>query len=266
MAKTTLEYIAPNTEEAVTKGLAELGIGRDKVEVEILDPGSKGLFGLGARQARVRLTIVDQPDIPDQPVPADLPASFAEAEKKAEKPVVSVPYIGEEMSETEEMQNVVVADETSLKVSVNTVKDLLEKMRIKAEVVGAIGPATEGTEQKTILIDIKGNDLSYLIGRHSETLNALQYITSLIVGRELGHWIPLMIDVQGYRERRDRQLRQMAARMADQVRKSGRRISLEPMPGTERRIIHLALRDCEDVFTESVGDEPNRKVVILPKG
>ena len=74
-----------------------------------------------------------------------------------------------------------------------------------------------------------------------------------------------MIDVQGYRERRERQLRQMSLRMADQVVKTGRRISLEPMSATERRIIHLALRDNKDIMTESIGEEPNRKVVIYPK-
>ncbi len=276
MAKTSLEYIAPNSEEAITNGLAELGIGRDEVEIEILDPGSKGLFGLGARQARVRLTIVDrsqtnrsqtnrsQTQSQRQAATVETPVDKANANGKAAKPVVSVPYVGEEPVEDDE-EGLAVVDDAALKVSINTVKELLEKMRIKAEVVGMIGETSDGTNQSTILIDIKGNDLSYLIGRQSETLNALQYITSLIVGRELGHWVPLLIDVQGYRERRDRQLRQMAQRMAEQVRKSGRRISLEPMPGTERRIIHLALRDNKDVYTESAGDEPNRKVVILPK-
>ncbi|MHC1773482.1 MAG: RNA-binding cell elongation regulator Jag/EloR [Flexilinea sp.] len=259
MAKTTLEYIAPSSEEAITKGLAELGISRDMVEIEILDSGSKGLFGIGGRQARVRLTVVGAAN-----EPAKVIEPVKEPEAPVVKPMVSVPYAAAEPSEKED-SNAEVINEASLKVSVNVVKELLEKMRIKATVVGKIGTLAEESDQQTIMIDIKGDDLSYLIGRHSETLNALQYITSLIVGRELGHWVPLLIDVQGYRERRERQLRQMASRMADQVTKSGRRISLEPMPGTERRIIHLALRDCKDVYTESVGEEPNRKVVILPK-
>ncbi len=75
----------------------------------------------------------------------------------------------------------------------------------------------------------------------------------------------MMIDVQGYRERREKQLHQMALRLSEQVVKSGRRISLEPMPGTERRLIHLILRERTDVYTESIGEEPNRKVVIFPK-
>jgi spoIIIJ-associated protein len=260
MAKTTLEYIAPSSEEAIIKGLAELGISRDKVEIEILDSGSKGLFGLGGRQARVRLTVIEElvEDFQDKQDGANQPDPLIKHSD------VSVPYTPAELTESEDTSAELINADT-LKVAINVVEELLEKMRIQASVIGKIGKPADESDQETIMIDIKGDDLSYLIGRHSETLNALQYITSLIVGRELGHWIPLMIDVQGYRERRERQLRQMASRMADQVMKSGRRISLEPMPGTERRIIHLALRDYKNVYTESVGEEPNRKVVILPK-
>src|SRR5690606_8738709 len=108
-------------------------------------------------------------------------------------------------------------------------------------------------------------DLSILIGRRSETLNSLQYISSLIIAKELGEWVPLMIDVQGYRERRERQLRLLARRMADQVVHTGRRQNLEPMPANERRVIHLELRNHDTVTTESVGEEPNRKVTIVLK-
>jgi spoIIIJ-associated protein len=158
-----------------------------------------------------------------------------------------------------------VVNEETLKIAANVVRDLLEKMRVKATIQSKIGEAADEVDSRVIMIDILGDDLSFLIGRHSEVLHSLQYITSLIVGREVGHWVPLIIDVQGYRERRERQLRQMAARMADQVAKTGRRISLEPMTATERRIIHLALRDNSEITTESIGEEPNRKVVIYPK-
>ncbi|HOV05793.1 MAG TPA: R3H domain-containing nucleic acid-binding protein, partial [Anaerolineaceae bacterium] len=107
--------------------------------------------------------------------------------------------------------------------------------------------------------------LSILIGRRSETLNALQYITSLIVSKELNRWVPLMIDVQGYRNRRERQLRQLGRRMAEQAVQSGRKQTLEPMPANERRVIHMELRNHPQVYTESVGEEPNRKVTILLK-
>jgi len=114
-------------------------------------------------------------------------------------------------------------------------------------------------------VDIQGDDLSILIGKRSETLSALQYISSLIVGKELGRWTPMIIDVQGYRSRRERALRQLARRMADQAVATGRRQVLEPMPASERRVVHLELRNHPHVYTESMGEEPNRKVTIVLK-
>ncbi len=272
MAKTSLEYIASNADEAVEKGLTELGLKRDQVDVEILDNGSRGIFGLGGRQARVRLTVKEEPVQPapvaekaaePEPVPAPVPTPEP-VKTTEEKPSDTADSESETGSESEE-EDADIVNEKTLEISIGVVKDLLEKMRIHADVEGRIGLPEDDADSKIIMIDIKGNDLSYLIGRHSETLNALQYVTSLIVGRELGHWVPLIIDVQGYRERREKQLRQMASRMAEQVAKSGRRIALEPMPATERRIIHLTLRDNPNVTTESIGEEPSRKVVILPK-
>jgi len=119
--------------------------------------------------------------------------------------------------------------------------------------------------RRNINVDVRGNDLSVLIGRRSETLGAFQYVASLIVGKETGQFVQLNVDVEGYRARREKQLVQMANRMADQVSKNGKSQTLEPMPSEERRIIHIALRERPDVKTESTGDDPYRKVVILPK-
>jgi spoIIIJ-associated protein len=125
--------------------------------------------------------------------------------------------------------------------------------------------ADDEEDQKGVLVEVTGTDLSILIGRKSETLNALQYIASLIVGKRLEKWIPLTIDVEGYRGRRERQLRQLALKMAEQAIATGRRQVLEPMPANERRIVHLALRDHPQVTTESTGEEPNRKLTITLK-
>ena len=292
MTSTSLEYIAATAEEAINKGLTELNVTRDEVNIEVLDNGSKGIFGLGARQARVRMTVkadslrasILKDEEPAAPAPApveetelevkETPAPKKEAKpaapKKEPKPapkaeptvVIEEPEVDGEGSPVEGDE---VVNEETMKIAANVVRDLLEKMRVKATIQSKIGEAADEVDSRVIMIDILGDDLSFLIGRHSEVLHSLQYITSLIVGREVGHWVPLIIDVQGYRERRERQLRQMAARMADQVAKTGRRISLEPMTATERRIIHLALRDNSEITTESIGEEPNRKVVIYPK-
>ena len=103
-----------------------------------------------------------------------------------------------------------------------------------------------------------------LIGKRAETLNAFQYIASLIVAKELGRSVSLILDIEGYRERRYAQVRQLANRMADQAIKTGRRQILEPMPANERRIVHIELRENPDVKTESIGEEPYRKVTIVP--
>ncbi len=294
MTSTSLEYIAANAEEAINKGLNALGVSREEVDIEILDNGSKGFFGIGARQARVRLTVkadslravmLKDAEVQDaaaaeteaQPVgkEATAPAPVREERRKSEpkqekhreepKAVKQKPAEEPNDDELPVATSSDVVNEETMKIAANVVRDLMEKMRVKATVTAKIGEAADDIDSRVIMIDIQGDDLSYLIGRHFEVLHSLQYITGLIVGREVGHWVPLVLDVQGYRQRRERQIRQMATRMADQVVKTGRRSSLEPMPATERRIVHLALRDNNQIMTESIGEEPNRKVVIYPK-
>jgi spoIIIJ-associated protein len=138
-------------------------------------------------------------------------------------------------------------------------------MGVRAKVTATQRGPEDEEDQSVVLVNVEGNDLSILIGRRSETLNALQYVASLIICKRLNHWIPVMIDIQGYRARRERQLRQLARRMAEQAMHTGRRQVLEPMPANERRLIHLELRDHPEIDTESVGDEPNRKVTIFLK-
>lgn len=257
MEQTTLEIIAPSVDEAVARGLNQLGLSKEMVEIEVLDSGSKGLFGLGSRQARVRLKVVSEKkvEVIDTASAAVVPSP---AKKESEKPqAVDTPKPSKAAKEDE--------DPRKLEVSKAVVSELLEKMHIKADVSARYEMTAETIDQPTVVVDIQGDDLSILIGRRSETLNALQYISSLIIGKELGQWTPLMIDVQGYRTRRERQLRQLARRMADQAIHTGRRQVLEPMSAAERRIIHLELRDHDQVFTESTGEEPNRKVTIVLK-
>jgi spoIIIJ-associated protein len=264
--KTTLEIIAPTVEEAIAQGLAQLGLTADAVSVEVLDAGTKGLFGLGKPQVRVRLTVNPVGDVAtvqteSAPVPqpeaervAVKPAPVADARQGA--PVISSPQ-GKEAEPQPEHD--ALLDRTEAVIS-----KMLHLLKLEAQVSANYGPA-ERDGRRNIHVDIRGNDLSVLIGRRSETLSAFQYIASLIVGKEEQQFIQLTVDVEGYRDRREKQLIQMARRMADQVAKSGRRQTLEPMPSGERRIIHIALRDHPDVKTESTGEEPYRKVMIIPK-
>jgi len=245
--KTTVEVFAPTVEEAIEKGLDQLCLPRDAVDIEVLDEGHQGFLGLGNRDVHIKLTVKDdtQKQIDDS-----IPRV---KEKKAGKRQEKV--ISEEPDKLEENMNNAIA----------IVGKLVTGMKIDAQVSGRVIEPEDERDHPMILVEVSGNDLSVLIGRRSETLNALQYIASLILCEKAGEWVPLTLDVQGYRLRRERQLRQLARRLADQVIQTGRRQVLEAMPSNERRIIHLELRYHPFVTTTSIGEEPNRRTTIILK-
>jgi spoIIIJ-associated protein len=272
-SRATLEIIAPSVDEAVDQGLKELGLARDQVEIEILDEGSKGLFGLGNRQARVRLTLKNQgQDIkPNNVAPASAPASQPVEleqdleEEEEEEDDFDTDFEDEEDDVFDDGTDYSSDLENVSAIAKATVSELLEKMNLpRVSVKATILQPEDELDRPGIHINILGDDLSILIGKQAETLNALQYITRLIVGKEVGRGVNLIVDVEGYRTRREQNLRNLARRMASQAVKTGRKQMLEPMPANERRIIHLELRDNQDVSTESVGEEPRRKVTIIP--
>jgi spoIIIJ-associated protein len=236
-SRPSLEIIAPTVDEAVSRGAAELGVSPQRLLVEVLDEGGHGVLGMGARQARVRLTLLGS-TVPAKPAPAEV--------------------------EGEEDEELGPADR-ELEVSRDTVRELVGLMGLTARVTCRWGEAEDPNDPRPLLVDIRGDDLSLLIGRRGESLAALQYITRLIVGKEIGTYSPIVIDVEGYRARREKQLRQLARRMADQAIERGRTMTLEPMTPAERRIIHLELRDHPRVYTESVGEGEQRKVTVIPR-
>ncbi|MEE8356364.1 MAG: RNA-binding cell elongation regulator Jag/EloR [Anaerolineales bacterium] len=230
--RATLEVIAQTVEEAIEKGLNDLGLPREKVEITVLDEGGQGILGIGARQARVRISVLSE---------------------------------GEEAQPDQSKSQVPAEDkDTTLNLTEEIVSELLEKMQLEAKVEAKYGEESDNMPFRPILVDISGKDLSVLIGRRAKTLNALQFITRIILGKELEHGIPLSIDVEGYRERRELQVRQLARRVAEQVADTGREQALEPMPPNERRFAHIELQEESSVYTESIGQDPNRKVIIHP--
>lgn len=274
--RASLEVIAPSVEEAVAKGLTDLGLTEDAVDIEVLDAGSKGLFGLGFRQARVRLTFKSatqgSPDrqagdlTPAVHLPEEPPPAVATGEKVS-APVEAAPRIPRppEAKPALDQAEVSKEEEIILHVARETVEELLERMKVRASVTVRRGDAEDDKDRVPVQVDVRGDDLSILIGPKAETLNALQYIAGLIVSKEIGKSVPLVVDVEGYRARRSQQIRQLARRMAEQAIRTGRRQVLEPMPANERRLVHIELRDHPKVLTESVGEEPRRKVTIVPK-
>ncbi len=271
--RTTLEIIAPTVEEALAQGLAQLGLPADAVSVEVLDSGNKGLFGLGGRQVRVRLTVhgpedeMQKPGVAEEKASASAAASGpARGRKPARAPrarpaPAAAPVAPAVVSKGPEIPHDIldpVLDRTEA-----TISKLLSLMGLQAQVSAHYGEARE--DRRPIMVDIRGGDLGILIGRRGETLDAFQYVASLMVGKEVGQFIHLVVDVEGHRDRRQRQLQQLARRMAEQVIKTGKKLTLEPMTASERRIIHMELRDHPAVTTQSAGEEPHRKVTILPK-
>jgi spoIIIJ-associated protein len=277
--RTTLEIIAPTVEEALLQGLSQLGLTADAVSVEVLDSGSKGLFGLGGRQVRVRLTVNPPPGevVPaSPPKPKPAPAKRAESAPKAKdakpapkaeakpEPKPRKPAPAESTASVVEKKADNHGADPVLETTEAIVSKLIHHLGMKAQ-VSAHYDETSTDDRRTIQVDIRGDNLSALIGRHAETLTAFQHIASLMVGKQSQQWVQLVVDVEGYRDRRDKQVRQLALRMVDQVIKTGRKAALEPMTASERRVIHIELRGHPAVTTESTGEEPHRKVVILPR-
>ena len=280
--RANLEMIAPTVDEAIANGLEELGLPRDAVEIEVLDEGNRGLFGLGSRQARVRLTVKnaspveppkpkEEPEITFRSEPWS-PQALAAAKKsevkepapRAKSPAPSITASSSYASSASTSDSSPAEEDTILQATREAISELLKYMQIEAEVGVSYGEPDERQSRPPVLVDITGQDLSILIGKRAETLQALQYIVSLIVSKKVGHNTTIVVDVEKYRERRENQIRVLARRMADQALKTGRRQILEPMPASERRIVHMELRQNLKVRTESIGDEPYRKVTISP--
>jgi spoIIIJ-associated protein len=241
--RTSIEAIAPSVEEAILKGAKEWGLPPESFDVEVLDEGTKGLLGFGVRQARVRMTVRSSSDTGRADIKRD-----------------------ETVRQASEMQSSVEgSDEEALQITHDTVSELLQRMGIEARIEAHWGEADAPGKIRPLFLDIHGDDLSTLIGRRGETLTALQYITRLIVGKELRRPVAVLIDIEGYRARREQQIRRLAQQMAKQAIETSRTMSLEPMPAYERRIVHIELRENPEVDTVSVGERDQRKVTIIPR-
>lgn len=274
--KREIEVRGDDVDQAVADGLAQLGLSRDEVEVEVLDEGSRGLLGLGAREAVVVIKPLSAaaPIKEERPEPEPEPEMVAEVVEVESEPemetVVAVVEVEPEADTavTEvppEPRDSLEEAEAERQAAQATVETLLEKMQVTATVTTSISEPDDVTGRRINVIEIHGDDLGVLIGPRGDTLNAMQYLARLIVGHGLHQRITFVVDVEGYRQRRELALSRLAERMAGKVVKRQRPVSLEPMPPHERRIIHMTLRDSEDVYTESSGEGKHRKVKILPK-
>jgi spoIIIJ-associated protein len=276
-AERSIETTGETVEEAIAKGLAELGgVSPSDVIVEVLDEPSRGVFGIGARPAKVRLKLFRVPTPPAPPAPASKPEtpprsrqSEPTPERTAARQDITIEHDEDESAAIlEDME--LISDEAAMDEDVRVAKVVLEELLTKMEILRTqivVRRALTPVEGETTpwLLDITGSDVTALVGRRGETLAALQYVTRLISSRELQHRANIIVDAGGYKIRRSRMLRDLANRMADQATRSQRVVTLEPMPPYERRIIHMTLRTRPDVETKSVGEGNARKVTIVPK-
>ena len=226
-----VEASGKTVEEAIEHALAELGAERDEVEVEVLTEAKGGILGVGGAQARVRVWRIGE---------------------------------GDDSQPSDEDDGEYIEDEAE--IAAQTLDKLLEMMGVRAD-VSIRDPETpgDGLGMAKAVLDVEGDDLGLLIGRRGETLQSLQYLLNLMMTRQFKEHMSFTVDVEGYRRRREKQLNSLAQRMADQVRRTHRAVTLEPMPANERRIIHIALAEDRQVQTSSVGEGDARKVSISPR-
>lgn len=226
-----VEKSAKTVEEAVRLALEELKAEREQVEIEVLDQPSKGIFGiLGTKLARIRVTLKE----------------------------VKPSEVKEEIFEKKEIR--VVEYTFEKETAKKFLRDVLNAMDIKAEI--RIKDTKEG-----LYINLTGPKMGTIIGRRGQTLDSLQYLTSLVVNKdkERESYVKVVLDTEDYRKKREETLVRLAKRLAGKVSKTGKKVELEPMNPYERRIIHSALQNYADVTTYSEGEEPFRKVIIEHK-
>ena len=275
------EYTAKTVEAAVDEGLRDMGVSRDQIDIEVVQEGSRGILGIGATDAVVSLSRKAS-SAPAKVQPQEaiaLPAAagvdaVAEPEESADadgaSPAAEIsPTVDDEPSSIQADDSLSEIDEDEDDAELEDIAfDLLSQMLQHLDIESEIELSWLEDEEdgdRPLNLNVVGDDLGILIGRNGETLASIQYLIRLMVNQELHSWKNIVIDIDSYKQRRAEQLNQMAQRLAEQVVASGRPASLEPMPASERRLVHMALRNHQQVYTASTGEDQRRKVQILLK-
>jgi spoIIIJ-associated protein len=292
------EFTGKSVEEALRSAREAFEVGLDELDFEILTPGSRGVLGMGAEPARIvaaprsalggeapKRAAAEATPLPPRPPRDDRPPRRDDRPRDDRPPrrddrprpdapdrrgVASVSTAEAEMvqvarsvtREREELQ-AAEASPAALEAGKAILEQLMEHLGFTVTVVVETG---ETNRLNVVGLDEEDHEaLGALIGRKGERLSALQHIVNLMLSRKMGEWTRVLVDVEGYRGRREKQLREIALRAADKVMETGKMLQLEPMPALERRWVHLALRDHPGVGTQSIGEEPNRRIVVIPR-
>ena len=283
----SVEASGKSIEDAILQALVRLGRNRDEVDITVLQEPSRGSRGMGAREARVRVRLkpsrapaqqpapdedeLDQGEFgdgygdegPEFPDAGDPPMAYGEQQDTSWQVDVAPVEIP-----TAPLRELLPDDASIEEIAVAALEAILAHMAMPA-IVEVVEPISEETaEEEPLTLNIRTQSeqaLSLLIGRRGETLSAIQLLVNLIVAKQTGHHERIIVDAEGYRLRREDNLRSMAMRVAAQVRRSGHPITLEAMPPNERRIIHMTLAETDDIGTESTGEGDQRRVVVSLK-
>lgn len=247
-----IETTGKTVDLAIEKALEELGLSARDAEVEVLDEGEPGgLLGFGRRPAKVRVwrseRTDDRADDEDDDTDAAPPTDVDEDEEDTED------FRDDSESPT---------GERGFAAAENAVLDYIQDILSGIGIHGRIESFADSEGQ--LHIEVTGSDCGAAIGRHGETLEALQYLSNIVANRYVDEYLRVIVDIAGYRRRREKKLRNMAVSSADRVLRAGRSKKMKPMNPAERRIIHISLRDYPGVTTYSEGTEPNRYVVVAP--
>ena len=244
-----IEVTGKNEDEAIAKGLAQLGLDRDDVSVEILERGKTGFLGIGSVPAKVKLTY----EAPDE-----------EKAVEAAAPVVEQAAAPAAAAEVEEPQQ--EAEETSTSVEKAVDDEVAQAIvRFQSGLFAQMGVEASSRitrDGDTYQVVLEGENMGALIGHRGETLDAIQQLTGYVVNRGRSHRVRIHVDAEGYRARREEALQRLAHKTAAKVVKYRRNITLEAMNAYERHVIHAALQDVAGVSTFSTGTEPNRRTVV----
>ena len=236
-----VEYKGKTVDDAITEACQALTITSDKLEYEIVEKGSSGILGFGSKLAVIKARKREE-----------------KTDKKIEKEESKVEKKKDKVEEKSSKKEFVL-DKNSTVEPAQDPKEFLEKVFNAMNMQVNIDAKQEGNE---INIELSGDDMGVLIGKRGQTLDSLQYLTSLVVNKGTSEYIRVKVDTEDYRKRRKETLENLAKNLAYKVKRTKKPVSLEPMNPYERRVIHSALQNDKYVSTHSEGEEPYRKVVI----
>lgn len=263
------EFTGKTVKEAIAKACEELAVDEALLDVEVLEESTRGFLGIvGQKDARIRVRKRDLLKAVLEAEPEESVPAQPEPEEASEQIVSDALFLQSEPPEPPEPPEVSevpprsepVPDSPFLEDARTVLKEILQRMQVEAEVEASM---LEGS----IYLDIKGDGSGLLIGKKGQTLDALQYLVNKIINKESvpGEKVDIVVDTENYRLRKRENLREIALKMSQKVKKTLKPASLNPMPPDERRLVHLILADDRDVYTKSYGEGALRRIIVYPR-